>query len=77
MYKKIDRIQIELDNLEKSIELTEDWSQKNQFKIYKGVLSLYNRDIPKANECLIVSISTFSTYDLLSYDNFVLQHRII
>ena len=45
-----------------------DWDRKNRLKVYDGLLSLQRRDMKRANDALLDSVSTFTATELLSYE---------
>ncbi|XP_047146534.1 26S proteasome non-ATPase regulatory subunit 6 isoform X2 [Hydra vulgaris] len=61
-------------NLEKATSLIEeggDWDRRNRLKVYKGYYSLTVRDFKTASLNFLESISTFTSYELMSYKKFV------
>ncbi|KAI3932040.1 hypothetical protein MKW92_047396 [Papaver armeniacum] len=48
-----------------------DWERKNRLKVYEGLFCLSTRNFKKAADLFLDSISTFTTYELLSYDTFI------
>ena len=48
-----------------------DWERKNRLKVYEGVARMACRDFEGATELFLESLSTFTTYELMSYADFV------
>ena len=48
-----------------------DWERKNRLKVYEGLYSAATRDFETATKLFLDSLSTFTSYELLSYDDFV------
>ncbi|RZC74567.1 hypothetical protein C5167_050044 [Papaver somniferum] len=48
-----------------------DWERKNRLKVYEGLFCMSTRNFKKAADLFLDSISTFTTYELLSYDTFI------
>ena len=48
-----------------------DWERKNKLKVYEGVCLAACRDFKGATTLFLESLSTFTTYELMSYSNFV------
>ncbi|CAL9036884.1 unnamed protein product [Musa banksii] len=48
-----------------------DWERKNRLKVYEGLYCMSTRNFKKAANLFLDSISTFTTYELFSYDTFV------
>ncbi|KAL3700554.1 hypothetical protein R1sor_018576 [Riccia sorocarpa] len=48
-----------------------DWERKNRLKVYEGLFCMATRNFKKAATLLLDSISTFTTYELFSYDTFI------
>ena len=53
------------------IEEGGDWDRRNRLKVYKGYYSLIVRDFKTAACNFLESISTFTSYELMSYKKFV------
>jgi len=61
-------------NIEKASSLIEeggDWDRRNRLKVYKGYYALTTRDYKNAAENFLESISTFTSYELMSYNKLV------
>ena len=48
-----------------------DWERKNKLKVYEGVYKMARRDFTGATELFLESLSTFTTYELMTYEEFV------
>ena len=48
-----------------------DWERKNRLKVYEGVYKMARRDFAGATSLFLESLSTFTTYELMTYDEFV------
>lgn len=48
-----------------------DWERKNRLKVYEGLFCMACRKFPRAAALFLDSISTFTTYELLPYNNFI------
>lgn len=54
------------------IEKGGDWDRRNRLKVYHGLYYLSIRDFKNAAENFLESISTFTSYELMDYKNFVI-----
>lgn len=48
-----------------------DWERKNKLKVYEGVLLMACRDFAGATKLFLESLSTFTTYELMTYPEFI------
>ncbi|GMP85635.1 hypothetical protein CsSME_00038714 [Camellia sinensis var. sinensis] len=48
-----------------------DKERKNRLKVYEGLYYMSTRNFKKATSLFLDSISTFTTYELFPYDNFI------
>lgn len=48
-----------------------DWDRRNRLKIYEGTYALRIRNFAKAAPLFLESLSTFTSYELMSYTTFV------
>uniref|UniRef100_A0A5S6R264 26S proteasome non-ATPase regulatory subunit 6 n=1 Tax=Trichuris muris TaxID=70415 RepID=A0A5S6R264_TRIMR len=48
-----------------------DWDRKNRLKAYEGYYALVRRDYAKASELLLDAVSTFTSYELISFEKLV------
>jgi len=61
-------------NIEKAKSLVEqggDWDRRNRLKVYEGVFHMYNRNFKGAVDLFLDAVSTFTSTELMSYDEFV------
>jgi len=61
-------------NMERANSLMDeggDWERRNRLKVYTGVYRLAVRDFAGAATLLLATLSTFTCYELLSYEDFV------
>lgn len=61
-------------NIEKATSLIEeggDWDRRNRLKVYKGYYALTTRDFKSAANNFLESISTFTSYELMTYKKLV------
>lgn len=61
-------------NLEKASSLMEeggDWDRRNRLKVYEGLYALAVRDFLKAANLFLETVSTFTSYELMDYTQFV------
>jgi len=61
-------------NMEKASSLIEeggDWDRRNRLKVYKGYYALTTRDFKTAAHNFLESISTFTSYELMTYQKLV------
>jgi len=64
-----------LRNIEKGKSMLEegasDWDRKNKLKVYEAVYLLSVREFSRAATLLLETISTFHSYELFSYNDFI------
>jgi 26S proteasome regulatory subunit N7 len=61
-------------NLAKAKSLVEeggDWDRRNRLKVYEGLYCVATRDFTKAAENFLDSVSTFTSYELMDYNTFI------
>jgi len=61
-------------NLEKAKQLLEeggDWDRRNRLKVYSGLYAIAVRDFGEAAKLFLETISTFTSYELMTYEQFV------
>jgi len=61
-------------NLDKAKQLLEeggDWDRRNRLKVYNGLYALAVRDFAQAAKLFLETVSTFTSYELMSYEQFV------
>ncbi|KAL9261989.1 26S proteasome non-ATPase regulatory subunit 6-like protein [Drosera capensis] len=66
-----DLISKSIDKAKNLFEEGGDWERKNRLKVYEGLYCMSTRNFKKAASLLLDSISTFTTYDMFSYDTFI------
>jgi len=57
---------------EKLVDLGGDWDRRNRLKVYKGVYSLMARDLETAATLFLDSVATFTSAELISYNDLIL-----
>ncbi|URE08690.1 26S proteasome non-atpase regulatory subunit [Musa troglodytarum] len=70
-YMDFDLISRSIDKAKNLFEEGGDWERKNRLKVYEGLYCMATRNFKKAANLFLDSISTFTTYELLSYDTFI------
>lgn len=61
-------------NLDKATSLMEeggDWDRRNRLKVYEGLYALSIRDFERAATLFLETVSTFTSYELMDYTQFV------
>eukprot|EP01024_Parvocaulis_polyphysoides_P004681 TRINITY_DN1116_c0_g1_i1.p1 TRINITY_DN1116_c0_g1~~TRINITY_DN1116_c0_g1_i1.p1 ORF type:complete len:409 (-),score=46.66 TRINITY_DN1116_c0_g1_i1:179-1405(-) len=48
-----------------------DWERKNRLKVYEGIICLAVRNFKQGSELLLDSVATFTTYEIMSYEQCV------
>ncbi len=48
-----------------------DWDRRNRLKVYEGLYAMSVRDFSKAADLFLEGVSTFTSYELMSYVDFV------
>ncbi|XP_074287857.1 26S proteasome non-ATPase regulatory subunit 6 homolog [Silene latifolia] len=66
-----DLISKSIDKAKNLFEEGGDWERKNRLKVYEGLYCMSTRDFKKAASLFLDSISTFTTYELFTYDTFI------
>ncbi|XP_041348370.1 26S proteasome non-ATPase regulatory subunit 6-like [Gigantopelta aegis] len=62
-------------NLEKAQSLIDeggDWDRRNRLKVYRGVYSMSVRDFKHAATLFLDTVATFTSYELMDYQTFVM-----
>lgn len=62
------------DNIAKARQMLEeggDWDRRNRLKVYEGLYAMAVRDFEKAARLFLETISTFTSYELMDYVQFV------
>ncbi|KAM7483418.1 hypothetical protein LguiB_008001 [Lonicera macranthoides] len=70
-YMDFDLISKSIDKAKKLFEEGGDWERKNRLKVYEGLYCMSTRNFKKAADLFLDSISTFTTYELFTYDTFI------
>ncbi|KAM7258332.1 hypothetical protein ACFE04_014073 [Oxalis oulophora] len=70
-YMDFDLISKSIEKAKNLFEEGGDWERKNRLKVYEGLYCMSTRDFKKAASLFLDSISTFTTYDLFTYDTFI------
>ena len=47
-----------------------DWEKRNRFAVLSGLAAIMKRDIPKATKLFLQTVKTFTSYDIITYDDF-------
>jgi 26S proteasome regulatory subunit N7 len=61
-------------NIERAKQMMEeggDWDRRNRLKVYEGLYAMSVRDFAKAAGLFLETISTFTSYELMTYPQFV------
>ncbi|XP_057549031.1 26S proteasome non-ATPase regulatory subunit 6 homolog [Amaranthus tricolor] len=66
-----DLISKSIDKAKNLFEEGGDWERKNRLKVYEGLYCMATRNFNKAASLFLDSISTFTTYELFTYDTFI------
>ena len=53
------------------IETGGDWDRRNRLKVYSGLHLLSIRQFKRGGELFLDALSTFTAYELLSYNDFI------
>jgi 26S proteasome regulatory subunit N7 len=53
------------------IEEGGDWDRRNRLKVYTGLYALIKRDFKTAAKQFLDTVATFTSYELMNYDTFV------
>ncbi|CAI9113033.1 OLC1v1013558C1 [Oldenlandia corymbosa var. corymbosa] len=70
-YMDFDLISKSIDKAKNLFEEGGDWERKNRLKVYEGLFCMSTRNFKKAANLFLDSISTFTTYELFTYDTFI------
>lgn len=71
-FQDFDLISRNLDKAKTLIEEGGDWDRRNRLKVYLGLYSLMMRDFKTASAQFLDTISTFTSYELMDYETFVI-----
>ncbi len=67
-----DVISRNLDKAKTLIEEGGDWDRRNRLKVYQGLHALMMRDFKTAAKQFLDTVATFTSYELMEYDTFVI-----
>lgn len=67
----LDAVKKDVATCKQLVEEGADWDKKNKLKIFEGVYCMLIRDLPRAAELFLSSISTFTCTELMDYKDFV------
>ena len=70
-YLDFDIITRNLDKAKTLIEEGGDWDRRNRLKVYTGLYALMKRDFKGAAKQFLDTVATFTSYELMNYDTFV------
>lgn len=70
-YLDFNLISINIDKAKSLFDEGGDWERKNRLKVYEGLYCMATRNFKQAATLFLDSISTFTTYELFSYDTFI------
>jgi 26S proteasome regulatory subunit N7 len=54
------------------IEEGGDWDRRNRLKVYQGLYALMMRDFKTAAKQFLETVATFTSYELMDYNTFVI-----
>ncbi|XP_078595416.1 26S proteasome non-ATPase regulatory subunit 6-like [Branchiostoma floridae x Branchiostoma japonicum] len=70
-YMDHDLITRNIDKAKSLIEQGGDWDRRNRLKVYQGLYCMSIRDFKKAAGLFLDTVSTFTSYELMGYKEFV------
>jgi len=70
-YMDHDLVTRNLDRAKQLLEEGGDWDRRNRLKVYNGLYSIAVRDFAEAAKLFLETVSTFTSYELMSYEQFV------
>lgn len=71
-YQDFDLIKRNLDKAKTLIEEGGDWDRRNRLKVYLGLYSVMMRDFKTAAAQFLDTVATFTSYELMDYETFVI-----
>lgn len=71
-YMDYDIINRNLDKAKSLIEEGGDWDRRNRLKVYQGLHALMMRDFKTAAKQFLDTVATFTSYELMDYNTFVI-----
>ena len=60
-----------IDKAKQMMEEGGDWDRRNRLKVYEGLYAMSVRDFSKSAKLFLETVSTFTSYELMSYEQFV------
>ena len=48
-----------------------DWDRRNRLKVYEGLYKMSIRDFERAGKLFLDTVSTFTSYDIMDYEQFI------
>jgi len=66
-----DQVKAFLATAAEKIEKGGDWDRRNRLKAYQGVFLIAKRDMAAASTRLLDVVATFTSYELMSYNDFI------
>jgi len=76
-YMDHDLITRNVDKAKTLIEEGGDWDRRNRLKVYQGLYAMAIRDFTTAANLFLDAVSTFTSYELMSYEDFVVYTVIV
>jgi len=70
-YKDNDLVVRNIEKAKGEIDSGGDWDRRNRLKVYEGLHELEVRNLKKAGQLFLDTLSTFTCTELFSYNNFV------
>merc|ERR1711934_880872 len=55
----------------KMIDEGGDWDRRNRLKVYEGLYCITVRDFKRAAELFLGAVATFTSYELMDYEEFI------
>jgi len=63
-----------IENVEKAKKMIDeggDWDRRNRLKVYEGLYCITVRDFKRAAELFLGAVATFTSYELMEYEEFI------
>ena len=60
-----------IDKAKQMMDEGGDWDRRNRLKVYEGLYAMSVRDFSTAAKLFLETVSTFTSYELMSYEKFV------
>lgn len=64
-------VRANVDKAKQMLEEGGDWDRRNRLKVYEGLYAMSVRDFDKAANLFLETVSTFTSYELMDYPQFV------